>query len=190
MVRSFTGEPVAPDAVERILRTGQRGPSAGFSQGVEFVVVTDEAARLALSGDDAALKERGLRPFTAQAPVLIVICVSEERYTGRYREPDKARARGDAPGEELWHVPYWHTDAGCAMMLVLLAAVDEGLAAGFAGIMGRDEQARIRGLLDIPDAYTAIGIVAVGHGQAETPRGSAATRPRRPSEEIVHRERW
>jgi nitroreductase len=43
MVCSFTAEPVAPDAVERILDAARRGPSAGFSQGTEFVVVTDDA---------------------------------------------------------------------------------------------------------------------------------------------------
>ena len=30
-------------------------------------------------------------------------------------------------------MPYWWVDAGASMMLLLLAAVDEGLAAGFLG---------------------------------------------------------
>jgi hypothetical protein len=34
-------------------------------------------------------------------------------------------------GKEIeWPVPYWHLDAGAALMLILLAAIDEGLAAG------------------------------------------------------------
>ena len=42
MVRSFTDEPVAAEAVRRILDAARRGPSAGFSQGVEFVVVSGD----------------------------------------------------------------------------------------------------------------------------------------------------
>jgi nitroreductase len=38
MVRSFTDEPVAPEVVRGIMDTARRGPSAGYSQGVEFVV--------------------------------------------------------------------------------------------------------------------------------------------------------
>ena len=38
--------------------------------------------------------------------------------------PDKL-----SDGEEIdWPVPYWFVDAGAALMLVLLAAIDEGLA--------------------------------------------------------------
>lgn len=45
MIRSFTDEPVAAEVVRRILDTARRGPSAGFSQGVEFVVVVDHETR-------------------------------------------------------------------------------------------------------------------------------------------------
>jgi nitroreductase len=51
MVRNFTDEPVDSAALERILAAGQRGPSAGYSQGQDFIVVTrqdlkDEIARI------------------------------------------------------------------------------------------------------------------------------------------------
>ena len=39
MVRSFEDRPIPPDVVERIVRNAQRGPSAGFSQGVELLVL-------------------------------------------------------------------------------------------------------------------------------------------------------
>ena len=41
MVRTFTGEPVSPESLERILHNAVRGPSAGFSQGQAFLVLTD-----------------------------------------------------------------------------------------------------------------------------------------------------
>ena len=42
MVRQFTDEPVAPESLDRILRNAVRGPSAGFSQGQAFLVLTGE----------------------------------------------------------------------------------------------------------------------------------------------------
>ena len=42
MVRRFTDEPVSADSLDRILRNAMRGPSAGFSQGQAFLVLTGE----------------------------------------------------------------------------------------------------------------------------------------------------
>jgi len=45
MVRHFTDEDVSREAVARLIETAQHAPSAGFSQGVSFVVVTDAENR-------------------------------------------------------------------------------------------------------------------------------------------------
>lgn len=42
MVRTFTSEPVSREALDRILGNAVRGPSAGFSQGQSFLVVTGD----------------------------------------------------------------------------------------------------------------------------------------------------
>ena len=79
MVRSFTDEPVAPDVVRRIVDTARRGPSAGYSQGVEFVVVTDPAVRATIAAPaQEILDVSGHHNFVAQAPVHVVVCVSPE----------------------------------------------------------------------------------------------------------------
>jgi nitroreductase len=108
----------------------------------------------------------------------------------KLRSPDKQRAisASDISEEMLWSIPYWHTDAGCALMLILLAAVNEGIAAAFVGL-----GERIRSVLEIPNDYIPIGIVLLGH-EAPDARTygdvSASPRPRRPLKDIVHRERW
>ncbi len=68
MARSFTGEPVAPEVVSRILDVARRGPNAGYSQGVEFVLVTDPALReaIAVPGQEI-LAASGHRDFVSQA---------------------------------------------------------------------------------------------------------------------------
>lgn len=190
MVRSFTDEPVAPDALERILDAARRGPTAGFSQGVEFVVVTDAGTRAAIAAPGAdVLATSGHHNFVAQAPVHVVICVGPEIYRARYREPDKMRVVAGMADEELWRVPYWYVDGGAALMLILLAAVDEGIAAAFVG--GRPEA--LRALVGIPDDHVPIGVALLGH-EAPDARDfgdvSATPRPRRRLPEVVHRERW
>jgi len=185
MVRNYTDEAVDPAAIDRILDAARRAPSAGFSQGQSFVVVTDPDRRLAvarLAGEDEYLAA-GFDPWVSRAPVQVVVCVSEARYHARYQEPDKL----DADGREIdWPVPYWWVDAGATVMMLLLAAVDEGLAAGFLGAHAVPDLKR---LLDIPDEVSPVGIVTIGH-RAPDRRSGSLRRGRRSAADVVHRERW
>jgi nitroreductase len=159
MVRNYRADPVPVDAIERIVRAAQRAPSAGFSQGQSLVVVTDETTRTEiakLAGEDSYVGS-GFDPWISRAPLHVVVCVSEAIYHDRYREPDKVTQ----DGEEIdWPIPYWWVDAGATMMLVLLAAVDEGLAAGFLGV---HSVPGLRELLGIPQEVTPIGVVNIGY---------------------------
>ena len=132
MVRHFSAEPVDRVVLERIAATAQRTPSAGFSQGQRLVIVTEpeRMRRVAAIAHEAEYVEMGLDPWLSECAAQFIPCVSEQVYRDRYDEPDKR-----PPGEDAidWPVPYWWMDIGCTVMLILLAAVDEGLAAGFAG---------------------------------------------------------
>jgi FMN reductase [NAD(P)H] len=161
MVRNYTDEPVPREAVERIVERGRRAPSGGFSQGVRMVVVTgkDTRARIAELADEPEYIALGFEPWISRAPVHIVVAMREGDYHDRYREPDKL----DESGEEIeWRVPWWWVDAGKAMMLLLLAAIDEGLGAGLFGLLG-DQNDRLRELLGMPDDLEIVGVVTVGH---------------------------
>lgn len=183
MVRRYADRPVDPEALNRILDTARRGPSAGFSQGQSFVVVTGEADRRRIAdlcGEPAYLAQ-GFDSWISQAPVHVVVCVSRRAYVDRYAEPDKVDS---APAED-WDVPFWWVDGGAALMLLLLATVDEGLAAGFLAV----DASPLRTLLGIPAEVEPIGLVTIGHGAPDRRSGSLA-RGRRPIDEVVHRERW
>lgn len=175
--------------MKRIVDTARRGPSAGYSQGVEFVVVTDPDKRAAIAAPgDEMFAKTGRPNFVAQAPVHVIVCTNPEIYKSRYREADKMRVVGDMDEDKLWEVPFWHTDAGAAMMMLLLAAVDEGIAAALVG-----HTTDLRPLLGIPDEYIVVGSVLLGH---EAPEArdygdvSAKKRPRRPFDEVVHMNSW
>lgn len=184
IVRNYTDEPVDPATLERIVDTARRAPSAGFSQGQAFIVVTEQQrrSRIAELADEPAYVAEGFDPWISRAPVHIVVCVSEKVYRDRYSEPDKVAA-GNA---QDWPVPYWWVDAGAAMMMLLLAAVDEGLAAGFLGSHAMPELKRELG---IPDEVEPIGIVTIGHPAPDRRSGSLA-RGRKDAAEVVHRETW
>lgn len=184
-VRNYVPEPVPRDVLERIVARGRKIPSAGHSQGLRLVVVTDEQARQAIA-DLAGEPEyvgMGLPPWISRAPAHIVVCVREDDYHERYREGDKLTAEGV---EMEWPVPYWYVDAGKAVMLLWLAALDEGLAAGVFGIHRWDE---LRSLLGIPADVTPVAILTVGKPAPETVRGSAS-RGWKPIEDVVRWEHW
>ena len=96
------------------------------------------------------------------APVHIVVCAREQDYHDRYNEPDKLAATGGVEVE--WPAPFWFVDAGAAMMLLLLAAIDEGLAAGVYGVTVPEMQA-FKELLGIPDDVAVVAGVTMGKAQ-------------------------
>ena len=185
MVRHFTPEPVAPEVLDRILELARHAPSAGFTQGQSFVVVTKPELKKAIAGfcGEEYYVADGFDPFISEAPVLVIACTSETAYLKRYREPDKM----NDPNAELdWPVPYWHMDIGCAVMILLLAVVNEGLAAGFAGAFELDP---LRELLGIPADVIPVGVIPIGHRAPDKPSGSLK-RGRTSDKIYVHREAW
>jgi nitroreductase len=111
------------------------------------------------------------------------VAVSEKTYHDRYSEPDKL----GQSGEEIdWPVPYWWVDAGAAMMAVLLAAVDESLAAGFLGV---HSISALKELLQFPDHFEPIGVITVGN-PAPDRRSGSLDRGRRPLPETLHFETY
>ncbi len=186
MVRNYTSERVEPDVLDRILDTGVRIPSAGFSQGVFLVAVTDAETRseiARLCGEEEYVAD-GFDPWISGAPVHILVCVSSAVYADRYAAADKGGPDSPLADADNWPVPYWWVDGGAAMQNLLLAAVDEGLAAGF---LGSHKMPEIKTLLGIPDTVSPIGIVTIGHPAPDRKSGSLK-RGRRP--DTIHRERW
>ena len=185
MVRAFADRPVDGDVVERILANGRRGPSAGFTQGVDLLVL-EGPGQTGRYWDACFPAERraGFRwPGLLRAPLLIVPLASKEAYLDRYAEPDKGWTDRD---ERRWTAPYWHVDAAFAALLMLLTATDAGLGALFFRVFRADA---LRAEFGVPPAYEPVGALAVGHPLPDEPSPSLA-RGRRPAAEVVHRGRW
>ena len=184
MVRSFEDRPVDHALVERMLANAQRAPSAGFSQGWAFLVLEgkDEAARYW----DALWPRRAEFgwPDMFNAPVLVICLSHKDAYLDRYALPDKGWTDRD---EKRWPVPYWDIDTGMAALNILLTAVDAGLGAVF---FGASDQPKLRAAFGVPEEYTAIGTIAIGHPKP-TDRPSPSLRlGHRAASDVVHRGRW
>jgi nitroreductase len=185
MVRNFADKPVDLEIIKRIVDLTRHAPSAGFTQGQSFVVVTNPETRKAIAAtcQEEEYVKSGFDPFITKAPVLLIPCTSEAAYHRRYQQADKV----DEDGKEIeWPVPYWFMDIGCAVMIALLAVIDEGLVSGF---VGSKDLTTLRSLLNMPDEIHPVGVIAVGYRASDVPSPSLK-RGRKADEDYVHYESW
>jgi nitroreductase len=123
--------------------------------------------------------------------VAIPLFAHPAAYAERYRAPDKevgGPADHGPAGADTWPVPYWFVDTGFPALLLLLAAVDAGLAACFLGNF-RGEDALVTAL-GVPDDRRYVGTVLLGEAGGPDPPSASLARGRRRAEDVVHWGRW
>ncbi|WP_314724559.1 nitroreductase family protein [Enterocloster bolteae] len=147
-IRKFTGEKVDGHIVDEILKTALTAPSSWGRHPVEFVVVRNKEMIQKI----AACKAMGAGPLPYADVAVIVMA--------------------DTSDCELWI-----EDSAVASAYILLAAEQYDIGACWIHIRGRagklstaDEE--IRMLLGIPDRYSVLNAVALGHkGEMKRPYG-------------------
>ena len=187
MVRSFEDRPVDHGIVERLMKNAQRAPSAGFSQGWGFLVLEGKAQAQRYWDATWPVDRRSKFgwPDMFNAPVIVVCLSNKKAYLDRYAMPDKGWTDRD---EKHWPVPYWDIDTGMAALNILLTAVDAGLGAVFFGVF---DQAALKTAFGIPDEYTAVGTIALGHPKPkDRPSPSLKNVGRRAESTVVHWNAW
>ncbi len=193
MLRQYDPDrPVPPEVLAACLDNAVRAPSAGFSQGWDFVVLTrdEERAQFWAATTDPD-DDRNLDPHPdgwlrglMSAPALVLCLSHKQAYLDRYAEPDKGWADRD---ESRWPVPFWDIDTGMASLLILLTAVDHGLGGLFFGVPP-EYHADVHEQFAIPDDRTVIGVVSLGYAVPGQPgrRSPSLTRHRRTGAEVAH----
>jgi nitroreductase len=189
-VRAYDQRPVPHEVLDHVLASVLHAPTAGFTQGNEFLVLDKPTAVAefwtitADPNDPISPEEQSVMP-----PALILPLSNRAAYLTRYSQPDKAGYGLDQA--ERWPVPYWDIDAGMASMLILLAAVNERLGAWYFGIFAGEREMLAR--FGVPDEFKPIGVIGLGYPAPSDPnalRGSARRIRRRPVEALVHRNGW
>jgi nitroreductase len=194
MVRTYDRDrPVPPEIVDKLIRHALRAPSAGFSQGWGFLVLTEPADRelywsvTAPRGDTAA--ERAAAGSwldrMRSAPLIIVALSNKSVYLDRYAQADKGWTDRD---ESRWPVPYWDIDTGFAALLIHLTAVNEELGSLFFGVPA-DRVGAFRDAFGVPEEFVPVGALTIGYPAADK-RSPSLRRGHRPVDEVVHHGRW
>jgi len=184
MVRHYDPDrPVPAGVVTTALRNAIHAPSAGFSQGWDFVVLTTPEQREAYW---AATTDPDDEPDSwlagiSSAPALILCLSDEGTYLRRYAEPDKGWTDMD---EARWPVPYWDIDTGMAALMILLTVVDQGLGACFFGAPAEAHQ-DVFEAFDIPHDRNLVGVVSLGYPLPDVRSGSLG-RGRRGLDQVAH----
>jgi nitroreductase len=181
MVRNYDPDrPVALTIIRKLLEYAIHAPSAGFSQGWHFLVLTAFDERAAFWGATAADETDSWLAGMQNAPLLIVAFSDKETYLDRYAEDDKGWTDRS---EEHWPVPYWDIDTGMAALLIMLGAVDEGLVSCFFGVPP-ERVAALRAAFDVPDRLRPVGVVSLGY-RARDVKSPSLRRGRRGLETVV-----
>jgi nitroreductase len=184
MVRRYDSDRGVPaKVVETALRNAIRAPSAGFSQGWDFVVLTKPGEREAYwsattdPDDEPDMWLAGIK----SAPVLILCLSDEGTYLRRYAESDKG---WDDMDEARWPVPYWDIDTGMAALMILLTAVDQGLGACFFGTPPEAHE-DVFEAFDIPHDRHLVGVVSLGYPRPH-PKSGSLKRGLRGLDQVAH----
>lgn len=166
--RKYEDRQVPIDAIERIVDAARLAPSANNSQPWSFVVIRNEATRLAVS-KACTNKFLGLNGFMQKAPTMIVVV--EER-------PSLLSAIGGRIKEQ----PYTNYDVGIAVSHMTLAAAAEGLGSCIVGWL---DSKKIAEILGIPASKRVVMIVLIGYS-VEKKR----TKKRKALSDILHYDKW
>lgn len=182
-----------PDRVlGRLLDAAHHGPSVGFMQPWDFVVIRDEAIRRAVhdcflesnrraaelyQGERRALYDGLKLAGILEAPVNLCITCDRERPRGA------GVGRQTDPATDLYSTV-------CAVQNLWLAARAESLGVGWVSILDFD---RLRALLEIPARLVPVAYLCVGY-VSEFPDcpelETAGWESRESLARLIHFERW
>src|SRR5581483_2610293 len=158
----FLPDPVPEDVITRLLCAAHHGPSVGFMQPWDFIVIRDAAVRRQVhdcfqeanvaasakySGEQRELYANLKLAGILDAPVnLCVTC-------------DRGRSRGSGLGRQTDPMTDLYSTA-CAVQNFWLAARAESVGVGWVSILDYE---RLRGILGIPEGIAIVAYLCVGY---------------------------
>ena len=188
----FLPHPVPNAVLARLLDAAHHGPSVGFMQPWDFIIIRDEVLRRAVhdcfqeanrraaerySGDRRALYSSMKLAGVLDAPVNLCITCDRERSLG------SGLGRQTDPSTDLY-------STACAIQNLWLAARAESLGVGWVSILDFD---RLRELLRLPERVTTVAYLCLGY-VSEFPDSpvleSAGWERRERLASLIHFDRW
>jgi len=191
-VRAFRPDPVPPALLARLLHAAHHGPSVGFMQPWNFIVITDAAVKRQVHALVLREKERAASDFHGtrrdvyrslklegilDAPINLCVTCHPTRFgpgvIGRHtiRETD-------------------FFSVCCAIENLWLAARAEGIGVGWVSILRNEE---LRDILAIPQPITPVAYLCVGYPAGFTGRPmleAIGWAPRLDLAELIYMNAW
>jgi 5,6-dimethylbenzimidazole synthase len=188
----FTGGPIDPEALERILAAAHAAPSVGLTQPWDFVLVSDVALKKAFVEHINAERDvfaASLPPERAAVFANIKIDGVLESTLSVVVTYDAARGAPSVLGRHAI------ADAGLysvclAIQNLWLAATAEGLGVGWVSFY---QEGFVSELLGIPEGIRPVAWLCVGpvsHLEETPDLERHGWRKRRPLSEALHHDRW
>ncbi len=159
-VREFSKKDIAPEKIERLMRTLQRAQSAANRQPWHFIILQGEYRE--------ALNEVFTKEGFKDAPVAVVACA----------DPARAWVR------KVDNINFARVDVTIAVTEMITAATAEGLGTCWVAAI---DPARVKAILNIPDSMDVVAVIALGYAKAPL---VAEEKNRKPLKEIIHHGRW
>lgn len=153
-VKTYLSTPVEQEKVEKVLEAGRLAPSAFNHQYRRFVVVTDPAVKKEIR------EKAGAQPMIEQAPVVIVLCATEEN---EFVMPC---------GEKNYPI-----DMALCGAYMMLEAYEQGLGTCWLGAFNADA---VKEILGVPAEARVVTMIPLGYHN-----GTQERKPRKPLSEIV-----
>jgi nitroreductase len=161
-IRAYASKELTDADVETLIKAATNAPSAGNMQPWAFVAVKDREMK------EALVEVAHGQSFIAQAAVIFVVCTDVARTTPRYGER----------GEKLYSLQ----DTAAAVMSIMITATHNGLGSCWIGAFDEGMAAEAIGL---PKGIRPVALVPLGY-----PAQNPTPRPRRPIEEVLHKDHW
>ena len=190
-IRHFRGDPLPPDALARVIRAAHHGPSVGFMQPWDFILVSDLEKRQQVK--DLFLRERQAAAQFFDEPLRckylslklegimeapVNICITCDPTRG-----EEVLGRNSMPETDVY-------STCCAVQNLWLAARSEGIGVGWVSILKLPQLRRILGIPPhiIPVAYLCLGYPVEFPG--EPLLQTTGWRDRLPLTDLVHYDGW
>lgn len=191
-IRTFIQDPIPEDALQRIIEAGHHGPSVGFMQPWNFIIIDNDDVKnklawacekerkaLAIHYEDKkkenflALKIAGIQ----EAPVTICITCDPTRGGSH------VLGRNSIPETDI-------LSTACAIENMWLAAYAEGIAMGWVSFYKKND---VRDILHIPPHVEPVALLSLGYTNDYPEKPILETshwRERLPLESLISYNQW
>ncbi|GHU07150.1 nitroreductase [Spirochaetia bacterium] len=169
-IRKYKSNKINDDLINKLIQSAILAPSGDNTQPWRFIIVDD------IKIQKEIIKLSHNQKWMETAPVLIV-CIAD--IFSRIKDSDNLILDEETNIFELKQII---RDTTISIEHIVLEAVNQGLGTCWVAWFKQNE---IKTLLEIPNNKYVVGILTIGYADEEPKQ-----RPRKPMEEIVHKNKW